>query len=108
MFEEIVPSGSSKRTSMRESAELELAAQAQAVFGANKRPAAPIPPCCKKSRRFIITASSVAAVSGLHRDSQTLINWRRGFASGTRLYRYTEQTFASPLEFTSLASGACL
>src|SRR5580698_2057224 len=60
MFGEMVPSGSSKRTSMRESAAREPAGEAQPIFGANKSEAAPVAPCCKKSRRLIISVSSVA------------------------------------------------
>ena len=56
-----MPSGSSKRTSMRESATRELTVEAQLLFGINKSEAAPLAPCCKKLRRFIISVSSVVA-----------------------------------------------
>src|SRR5579862_7942111 len=70
MFGEMVPSGSSKSTSIRESAARESVAGAHGLFEISKSPAAPFVPCCKKSRRFIIAVSVVASASYLCRDSQ--------------------------------------
>jgi hypothetical protein len=48
---------------MWESATRELAAEAQLLFVVNKSEAAPVAPCCKKTRRFIISVSSAAAAN---------------------------------------------